>query len=499
MIKRILLIVSTFFMLNVQAEEKTNVLMLIVDDFNDWGGGIGKGIAKTPNLDKLAQRGTLFTNAHVPAVFCSPVRTAMLTGKYPHITGCYGNNPHYYSHPHLKTLPAYFKDNGYKVYGGGKIAHHMPGWVNPKEYTEYWHWNNEIGNKKGMHLDSWNELNKALPENAPVSAIGKKYKHLEYAVLPNEAEKDMADTLLVDKAVEFLSKKQSEPFFLAVGLYAPHKPNYAPKKYFDLYDKNDIYEPPLKTDDLNDVPEAIRKRGSKPAQDIKDLNEAVNLRHAYLACLSYADAQMGRVLKALEENDLKENTIIVFWSDHGWHLGEKNKWGKHTLWDRTSRIPFIFAGPGIPQGVKYDQPTAAIDTYPTLLDMCKLSPNKDVDGKSLKPIFEDPKTDLDRKILVASHHYGELSVVSNKWRLISRKSGLELYDMEKDPNEWNNLANNSEYASILKELQGLLPTDLAKPAPETGKHIRATFNEDGTFKWVVKKGDSKKKKNKTKK
>ena len=477
--------------------EKPNVLMLIVDDFNDWGGSIGRGIAKTPNLDKLAQRGTLFTNAHVPAVFCSPSRTAMLTGKYPHKTGCYGNNPHYFSSPELITIPKYFKDNGYGVYGGGKIAHHMPGWVDLKEYTEYWHWNKEVANKKGMHLDSWSNFNKALPVNAPVSAIGKKYKHLEYGLLPNEVEKDMADTLLVDQAVSFLNKKPEKPFFMAVGLYAPHKPNYAPQKYFDLYDKTKIFEPPMKSDDSIDLPESVKKRGQKPARDIKELNEAVNLRHAYLACLSYADAQMGRVLDALEKSGQKDNTIIVFWSDHGWHLGEKDKWGKHTLWDRTSRIPFIFAGPGIPKGVKYDKPVAAIDTYPTLLDLCKLKENDQVDGESLKSIFENPEIDLKRNVIVASHHYGELSIVSDKWRLISRKDGLELYDMEKDPNEWDNLAQKEEYASKVKELKNLLPTSLAKPAPETGKDLRCVYNEDGTFKWLVKK-DKQTKNKKTK-
>ncbi|MCM8533023.1 MAG: sulfatase [Lentisphaeraceae bacterium] len=478
---------------SIVASDRPNVLMLIVDDFNDWGGKIGRGIAKTPNLDKLASRGTTFTNAHVPAVFCSPSRTAMLTGKHPVNTGCYANNPHYYSHPHLVTLPAWFKKAGYGVYGGGKIAHHMPGWVDPNEYHQYFHWNSKTAKTKGYHLDSWSQENLALPVNSPVSAIGKKYKHLEYAILPNENEAKMADTLLVDQAIEFLTKKQDKAFFLAVGLYAPHKPNYAPQKYFDLYDKSKIFTPPLKVNDASDLPKSAA-RIIKSTKDVEALNEAQNLRHAYLACLSYADAQMGRVLDALENSGQKDNTIVVFWSDHGWHLGEKNKWGKHTLWDRTSRIPFVFAGPGIPKNLKYDKPTAAIDTYPTLLELCGISKNKDVDGVSLKPIFDNPKTDLDRKVLVASHHEGELAIVHNNWRLISRKDGYELYNMDKDPNEWENLANIPEYNQTLKVMISHLPKNVAPNAPETGKELRAVFNDDGSSKFMIKKNKFKKKK-----
>ena len=218
----------------------------------------------------------------------------------------------------------------------------------------------------------------------------------------------MADTKRVNWAVEQLKKKYDNPFFLAVGLYAPHYPNYCPQKYFDLYDPNEIKLPPIKEDDLEDLPEKIRKMKtgrSRIVQKLKSLDAWDDAIHGYLANISYADAMIGRVLDTLEKSPYADNTIVVLWSDHGYHLGEKGDWGKHTLWERTSNVPFIWSGPGVAKNKTTDVTVSLIDMYPTFREMCGLPKTKQkLEGTSIASTLAAPDKAKDRSVFLPHMH-----------------------------------------------------------------------------------------------
>ena len=224
---------------------------------------------------------------------------------------------------------------------------------------------------------------------------------LEWGAVPNDREEEMADSIRVNWACDVLRRPHEKPFFLAVGLYAPHFPNYAPQKYFDLYDSDKIVPPAYKADDLDDLPPKIRQakiNRSKIHQRLVELDAVEDAIHGYLACVSYADAMLGRVLKALEESPYKDNTVVVLWSDHGYHHGEKGHWGKHTLWERTSNVPFIWAGPRIAAGTTVDTTVSLIDMYPTFVEMCALSEVSGLEGTSLAPVLNSPQSATDRNV-----------------------------------------------------------------------------------------------------
>ena len=261
----------------------------------------------------------------------------------------------------------------------------------------------------------------------------------------------MADTKRVNWAVEQLQRKHDQPFFLGVGIYAPHFPNYCPQKYFDLYDVDEIELPPYKEGDLDDLPDKIRKMKSARSrihQKLESLNAVDDAIHGYLACISYADATMGRVLDALEASPYADNTIVVLWSDHGYHHGEKGDWGKHTLWERTSNVPFIWAGPGIEKNRKSDVSVSLIDMYPTFVEMCDLQkPKQQLEGTSLASTLADPASAEDRNVFLPHMNPSEYAIINRDWRYIRYgQDGEELYDLNSDPHEWENLAHNQQYA-----------------------------------------------------
>jgi len=413
--------------------ERPNALFLAVDDWNDMVGALGDNQAITPNLDRLAKRGVAFTNAHTPASYCAPARTALMTGLYPTTTGCYFDEPHMYNRPDVVDLPAHFGQNGYMVHGGGKLYHHMPGFIDFRGWDEYFIWHEEW-KKRGWGLYAWDGP-APLPPEVPASPIAKRFvetgKHsanyMDRAILPNDAEERMADTKCANWSADFLKQDHEKPFFLGFGTFAPHKPNYVPRKYFDLYPPESIKLPPWKADDLDDLPPLLKaqigRRREKAHDELVAMNEAKNAVRGYLAALSYADAMMGRVLDALDGSPHAENTIVVLC----YHLGEKGCWAKKTLWERTSNVPLLWAGPGIPQGVTLDTTVSIIDTYPTLAELCGL-PKSGLDGASLAPIFRDPSAAKDRTVLQT--HEESISVIDGGWRYTryerSRDSGQSI-------------------------------------------------------------------------
>lgn len=479
----------------VAQAERPNVLFLAVDDMNDWIGSLGTTPrAVTPNLDKLAARGVNFSNAHTPGVYCAPARAAIFSGQFASTTGCYRSNDYFTDHPEIEGLQMSFDKAGYTTLGVGKLFHHMPGSIDVRGWDEF-HLRKPSQRLEGWSLDNWTDET-PFPDPFPASKFneGKEVKgglFLEWAGLPNEKEEEMADTIRVNWAAEQLGKKHEKPFFLACGIYAPHFPNYCPQKYFDLYDRDAIELPPIKEDDLADLPEKMKKAKtarSRIHQELVKKDAVKDAIHGYLACLSYADAMMGRVLDVLEKSSYADNTIVVLWSDHGYHHGEKFDWGKHTLWERTSNVPFIWAGPGVAKGKMTDVTASLIDMYPTFVEMCDLpQPHQKLEGVSLKETLANPEAAEDRDVYLPYMAPGEYAIINKKWRYLSYgKDGEELYDMVADPNEWFNIADKPEHAAVKEKLRASAPKTFAEPAPKRtiGKDL---IIEGETFRWRTEK------------
>lgn len=484
----------------VAANSKPNVLFLAVDDMNDWIGCLagtspGKGPrAITPNLDKLAARGVNFTNAHTAGVFCAPSRSAIFSGQLAWTTGCYRTANYFVNRPEIESLQTSFAKGGYTTLGAGKLFHHPVGLIDQRGWTEFFV-RSRSQRENGWALDSWSEgtpFPEPFPEPFPASIYNRGQKvtgglFLEWAPLPNNQEEEMADTMRVNWAVEQLQREHEKPFFLACGLYAPHYPNYCPQKYFDLYDPDKIELPPYKADDLDDLPPKVAKAMTnrlKIRRKLEDLGALDDAIHGYLACISYADAMMGRILDALEKSPHADNTIVVLWSDHGYHLGEK-QWGKHTLWERTSNVPFIWAGPGVARGAKTDVTVSLIDLYPTLVEMCGLPrPAQPLEGESIAKTLKNPAQAEDRHVFIPYMEPGKFAVINRGWRYICyRDDGEELYDVQADPHEWNNLAAKPEHAERMAKMRKLVPEKFA--APEPGFNPRKDLLIEGErYRWV---------------
>lgn len=477
------------------ADSQPNVLFLAVDDMNDWigclaGSNPGDGPrAITPNLDKLAARGVNFTNAHTAGVFCAPSRAAIFSGQFASTTGCYESANYFVNRPEIESLQTSFAKAGYTTLGTGKLYHHPVGAIDQRGWTKFF-LRNRAQRENGWALDSWSE-GTPFPKPFPASVYNKGQQitgglFLEWAGIPNEREEEMADTQRVNWAVEQLRKKHDKPFFLACGIYAPHYPNYCPQKYFDLYDPEKIELPKYKAADLTDLPPKIEKSKTnrlRIRQKLEDLDALDDAIHGYLACISYADAMMGRVLDALEASPYADNTIVVLWSDHGYHLGEKN-WGKHTLWERTSNVPFIWAGPGVAEGAKTDVTVSLIDLYPTFAEMCGLpKPQQQLEGESIAATLKNPGTAKDRDVLLPYTKPGEFAVINRGWRYIRYgDDGEELYDVQADPHEWENLAKHPEHAARMAQMRKLAPKAFAEPESRFNSRKDLVINGE-TYRW----------------
>ena len=479
------------------AKQKPNVLLLAVDDMNDWIGCLGKTPrAITPNIDKLAGRGVNFSNAHTAGVFCAPSRAAIFSGQFASTTGCYQSGTYFVDHPEIESLQTSFAKAGYSTFGAGKLFHHPAGAIDIRNWTHFFLRNPEQ-RKTGWPMNSWSEET-PFPGNFPASIYNRGQDitggmFLEWAGIPNHREEDMADTKRANWAVEQLRKRHDKPFFLAVGLYAPHYPNYCPQKYFDLYDPDKIELPPIKKDDLEDLPDKIRKMKtarSRILQKLQSLDAWDDAIHGYLANISYADAMIGRVLNALEQSPYADNTIVVLWSDHGYHLGEKGDWGKHTLWERTSNVPFIWAGPGVAKNKTTDVTVSLIDLYPTFREMCGLPQTKQtLEGQSIASTLANPDQAEDRSVFLPHMHPGEYAIINRDWRYVRYgEDGEELYDLREDPHEWNNLAMEKKYFKTKSRLSSFAPKKFAPQAKKLNAK-RDLFVNDDSFEWIAGKGN----------
>ena len=451
-----------FFFAGSNLWARPNVLFIAVDDLRDWVGHLsGHPNAKTPNIDRLAKRGVSFTRAYCSAPLCNPSRISLLTGVAPSKSGVYGNGEKLRQKlPDAVTLMQHFRASGYSVRGAGKIFH----------------------GTSAYDMDSWDIFFK--------SSGSKKHRVKRDSSLPKSAwvpwgalacsDDEMLDGINAKWIIAELKKPQEKPFFLAYGLTKPHLTWSVPQKYFDLHPLEGIKLPPTKKGDLDDLPAFGKKLARevydpsgerdfavKPNGDHANVianNQWLKAVQAYLATISFADAQIGRVLDALDRSGHADNTIVVLWGDHGWHLGEKNHWRKHALWDVSTRTPLVFSAPrGVAKDKLCQRPVSLIDIYPTLIDLCGLPKRRGLDGQSLKSLLENPERKWDRPVVI-TYGLNNHAVQTERWRYIRyRDGGQELYDHERDPNEWTNLASIPKYSPQKTKLAKWLPSTNGEP------------------------------------
>jgi arylsulfatase A-like enzyme len=285
-------------------------------------------------------------------------------------------------------------------------------------------------------------------------------RNFDWAALEDPIS-DWPDHKVASWASEFLNKKQEEPFFLAAGMFRPHVPWFQPKEFVDMHDLKTIKRPPYLINDLSDVPEIARKWAEDSYSKhslVKELGLWEEAIRAYIAGISFSDSQIGRILDALDASSYKDNTIIVLWSDHGYHLGEKEHWHKQTLRERATRVPFIIVAPGNTKpGSVCNRPVSLIDIYPTLIELCNLPERNNLDGTSLVPWLKNPKLEKENPA-ITTKEFNNHAVRSEKWRYIRYNDGTEeLYDHEQDPNEWHNLIGDPKYKNIIDEHRNWLP------------------------------------------
>lgn len=433
----------------VVAADRLNVVLISVDDLNDWCGCLGgHPQASTPNLDRIADRGMLFTNAHCQGTMCNPSRISLLWGRRPSSTGFYENYYLVNKEPEfLKahvSLPQHFAASGYKTLTAGKVFHSG---VNINPHFDV------VGPRSGQWLKS---LDKKVHDKP-------RAWHSTWDFGPQDYEESkFTDYVTATWVTEQLGSEHEKPFFLAFGFYRPHVPFFPPRRVYDGV--GDVQLPLVDEDDWNDIPDAARRVSmSNPKipthkwmREEGRWEEAV---HAYLACIRWTDEQLGRVLDALDNGPHAKNTIVVLFSDHGYHLGEKQRWSKFSLWERTTHVPLIVS---VPDGLKgrTDKPVELLSIYPTLIDLCGLPVNPKLEGVSLEPLLEDPNSEWEH-VALSTLGQNNHAVRDDRWRYIRyADSSEELYDHQTDPNEWNNLAVQSsarEHDAIIARLSKHLP------------------------------------------
>lgn len=442
----ILILSFQFAITALAADPRPNILFIAIDDLNHWIGHFGRNKqTKTPNLDRLASMGVSFTNAQCAAPVCNPSRAALLSGKRPGTTGIYdNNNPFEEVLKPEQSLVTQFKNAGYDTLGTGKLWHGGLGW------KSQWTTIQEESSIKGKVDDR---------------SIGG----IAFGPIVEGGDEAVSDTGIADFGISELSKTHDKPFFLTLGFHKPHMPWNVPQKYFDMHPLSEIKLPPTNEGDLADIPPLGLKMAKSDGDHAAVLasgrwKEAVQ---AYLASITYLDHQIGRVLDAYDESPHQDNTIIVLWGDHGWHLGEKQHWRKFALWEEATRAPFIWVVPGLtkPGGI-CKNPVDFMSVYPTLCDLASLPKPGWIEGDVIKPLLEDPNTTW-KGVGVTTYGQNNHAVRTDRWRYIRyADGGEELYDHSNDEYEWTNLANQSDHAALKSELAKHMP---ASNVPESSK------------------------------
>jgi len=445
--------------------KKTDIVFIIVDDLNDWVGVMGgHPQTKTPNIDSLASRGVLFTNAHCNAPQCGPSRTSFLQGLYPRSTGRYFNVPKkmpFFQDQPLKGITSknppkdpidfhkHFMKQNYRVVSGGKVAH-----GNIKGVDSVFNRPKEVKEFTNKRVNLWGE---GGPQNVKDSQTGD-YKVAQWAIGE-------------------WNKVTDEPLLMTVGIYRPHRPFNAPKEYFEKFPLESIKLPEIpESDDLADLPPygkaLARSNAHKNLFKPRTVHEHIlhlggkdewkYMVQSYLACINYADTQIGLLLEALKKNPRGNDTVIILTGDHGWNLGEKEHWCKAAIWRNTTRVPYIVFAPGTAKaGTVNNQPISHVDLYPTLCEFAGISKPKHLEGQSILPLLK--QSEAKRDVAFISYGPQNIAAQSERYRYIRYEDGSEeLYDHDKDPHEWKNLAKNPEYAAIKEKMNKAVQEYLSK-------------------------------------
>ena len=458
---------SALLLLPAAAVTKPNVLFIAIDDLNDWIGCLGgHPQSVTPNFDRLASNGMLFTNAHCAAPSCNPSRTAVMTGRSPHRTGMYTNAQKMRDLlPEEVLLPKYFSNHGYWSAGSGKLLHYV---IDPQSWDEYFPEKSKDNPFPRTFLPA--KLPLSLPRGGPW-----QYVETDWGPLDVSDDEAGGDWWVSDWIGKQLRKKHDKPFFLACGIYRPHEPWFVPKKYFEKFPLETIQLPPGYLEgDLDDVPEAGRKLArNRYFPHIQAHGQWKQAIQSYLASIHYADSMLGRVLDALDQGPNKQNTVVMLWSDHGWHLGEKEHWQKFTGWRVCTRVPLMVSIPAgvskaLPQGVKpgsrCDQAVGLIDLFPTLTDLSDLPEKSSNDGHSLVPLLRGEVPDPEAITITYLSDGASLAISGKDWRYIRYPDQTEeLYHIEADPYEHHNLAGNAAYATRLADFRKRVPELVKMP------------------------------------
>ena len=462
---KVFLVLALVLLLPAQAADpRPDVLLIAFDDLNDWVSPLGgHPQAKTPNFDRLASRGVTFTNAHVTAPLCNPSRASLMSGLLTSSFGVYLNRQDWREAPALRgkpVLPLFFQRNGYLTLGGGKLFHAAT--VNPSQFYG-------LLPKEGFD-DYYPAPNRQLPDE--IRPLGRPINKnpgfisgfFDWSPVTAE-DAAMGDGQVVAWAGRQLRAERGRPLFLGVGIYRPHLPWYVPQAYFDMHPLHRVELPATVPDDLDDVPGAERYAGNQRVHEwVLESGNWKSGVQAYLASVSFADAMLGRLLDALDASDRARETIVVAFSDHGYHLGEKGQWRKYTLWEDATHVPLIVVAPGVTKpGTRSSAPVSTLDLYPTLAELAGLDPPGHLQGHSLVPLLRAPDAEWPYHA-ITTYRFGNHAVRTRRYRYIRYANGdEELYDHLRDPNEWRNLGSSAEHEGIKARLESLLPKVNVEP------------------------------------
>ncbi|PHN06556.1 sulfatase [Flavilitoribacter nigricans] len=507
--QRLLLPLLLILSLSTLSAQPRNILFIAVDDLKPLLGAYGCDYMHTPNMDRLARMGASFLNAQVQQAVCGPSRASIMTGAYPDRTRVWDLHTDFRkSAPELISMPEYLISQGYTSTGIGKIYH--KGSSSPGHDGKSWSIPHVIPDnyespdgRPALNTYQDKKVKKQIRQltaEAKVAGIkgnGKIRSHVLERIKPSTEATDVPDNayqdgLYTEEAIRRLQSLQAagDPFFLAVGFQRPHLPFVAPKKYWDLYDREDIElaafrqlaegTPKIAYHSFGELRSYTDIDNDLGVGDELPVAKQKELIHGYMACVSYIDAQVGKLLDALEALSMLDNTLIVLWGDHGFHLGDHTLWCKHSNFEQATRIPLLFAGPGVAAGTVVRAPIELVDVFPTLFDLAGVDLPARVDGKSLAPLMDsDPGTTVEKDYAISQYHRGKkvmgYSLRTERYRLTqwydnsyrsfkplgnSKLVGVELYDYETDPNERRNLADLANYREIKKELEQKLATHL---------------------------------------
>ena len=467
--------------------QRPNVLFLISDDLNNMLGCYGDRLAKTPNLDKLAARGVLFERAYCSFPLCGPSRNSMLTGLYPNSSGILANSQIFrQTIPSHISLPQAFRLSGYFAGRIGKLYHYnVPNSIGTNGHDDPGSWELELNPAGVDRLEEEPHIFSLLPGNFGGT--------LSWYASP-KSDGFHTDGLMAEDAawvLERCAKKPDRPFFLAVGFYRPHTPYVSPAKYFELYPEEEMPVVHGVKEDQTDIPHAALASYKKEQDQLTD-DLRRKCQQAYRASISFMDAQVGKVIDALDRSGLAENTIIVFTSDHGYHMGEHGLWQKQSLFEESARVPLLIVAPGSGrQGAVAKAPVSHVDLYPTLAELCGVKTPENLQGQSLAPLLEDPTATgrgwaLSQVVrgggfrrMGASPSVGDdgqrffgFSLRTQRWRYTEwgqGEHGRELYDHDADPRELTNLAEDEAHAKVVAELSTQLRAAVKKTYPASGE------------------------------